>query len=128
MVLIQNKLAVIAEPQLFGQQVMQRRRRSRKKRDSDAVIRNLAELTIGNAVVHEDHGVGRYLGLQTLDVGDVTTEYVTLEYAKSDKLYVPVAALDLISRYSGAAPELAPLHKLGSGQWERAMTALHSAE
>ena len=120
LILSQNKLAVIAEPQLFGQQVMQRRRRSRKKRDSDAVIRNLAELTVGDAVVHEDHGVGRYLGLQTLDVGDVTTEYVTLEYAKSDKLYVPVAALDLISRYSGAAPELAPLHKLGSGQWEKA--------
>jgi transcription-repair coupling factor (superfamily II helicase) len=116
----ENKLAVIAETQLFGQQVMQRRRRSRKKRDSDAIIKNLAELTIGDAVVHEDHGVGRYLGLQTLDVGDVATEYVTLEYAKGDKLYVPVAALDLISRYSGAAPELAPLHKLGSGQWEKA--------
>jgi len=120
LVLANDKLAVIAEPQLFGQQVMQRRRRSRKKRDSDAVIRNLAELTIGDAVVHEDHGVGRYLGLQTLDVGDVATEYVTLEYAKEDKLYVPVSALDLISRYSGAAPELAPLHKLGSGQWEKA--------
>jgi len=120
LLLPQNKLAVIAEPQLFGQQVMQRRRRSRKKRDSDAVIRNLAELTIGDAVVHEDHGVGRYLGLQTLDVGDVATEYVTLEYAKGDKLYVPVSALDLISRYSGAAPELAPLHRLGSGQWEKA--------
>lgn len=118
--LIHDKLAVIAEPQLFGQQVMQRRRRSRKKRDSDAIIRNLAELNIGDAVVHEDHGVGRYLGLQTLDVGDVTTEYVTLQYAKDDKLYVPVAALDLISRYSGASPELAPLHKLGSGQWEKA--------
>ena len=91
-----------------------------KKRDSDAVIRNLAELNIGDAVVHEDHGVGRYLGLQTLDVGDVATEYVTLEYAKGDKLYVPVAALDLISRYSGAAPELAPLHKLGSEQWQKA--------
>ncbi len=120
LILINEQLAIIAEPQLFGQQVMQRRRRSRKKRDSDAVIRNLAELNIGDAVVHEDHGVGRYLGLQTLDVGDVTTEYVTLEYAKDDKLYVPVAALDLISRYSGAAPELAPLHKLGSGQWEKA--------
>jgi transcription-repair coupling factor (superfamily II helicase) len=60
------------------------------------------------------------LGLQTLDVGDIVTEYVTLEYAKGDKLYVPVAALDLISRYSGAAPELAPLHRLGSGQWEKA--------
>lgn len=120
LVLPESNIAVIAEPQLFGQQVMQRRRRNRKKRDSDAVIRNLTELTIGDAVVHEDHGVGRYLGLQTLDVGDVTTEYVTLEYAKGDKLYVPVAALDLISRYSGAAPELAPLHRLGSGQWEKA--------
>ena len=114
------KLAVIAETQLFGQQVMQRRRRSRKKRDSDAIIRNLAELTIGDAVVHEDHGVGRYLGLQTLDVGDVEAEYVTLEYAKGDKLYVPVASLELISRYSGAAPELAPLHQLGTTQWEKA--------
>ncbi len=119
-ILTEENIAVIAEPQLFGQQVMQRRRRSRKKRDSDAVIRNLAELNIGDAVVHEDHGVGRYLGLQTLDVGDITTEYVTLEYASNDKLYVPVAALDLISRYSGAAPELAPLHKLGTGQWEKA--------
>jgi transcription-repair coupling factor (superfamily II helicase) len=115
-----HNIAVIAETQLFGQQAMQRRRRQRKKRDSDAVIRNLAELSVGDAVVHEDHGVGRYLGLQTLDVGDVTTEYVTLEYAKGDKLYVPVASLDLISRYSGAAPELAPLHKLGSTQWEKA--------
>ncbi len=120
LLLTQNNISVIAEPQLFGQQVMQRRRRSRKKRDSDAIIRNLAELTIGDAVVHEDHGVGRYLGLQTLDVGDITTEYVTLEYAKGDKLYVPVAALDLISRYSGASPDLAPLHRLGSGQWEKA--------
>lgn len=114
------KLSVIAETQLFGQQVMQRRRRSRKKRDSDAIIRNLAELTIGDAVVHEDHGVGRYLGLQTLDIGDVEAEYVTLEYAKGDKLYVPVASLELISRYSGAAPELAPLHQLGTSQWEKA--------
>lgn len=120
LILPENNIAVIAEPQLFGQQVMQRRRRSRKKRDSDAVIRNLAELTINDAVVHEDHGVGRYLGLETIDAGDVATEYVTLEYAKGDKLYVPVSALDLISRYSGAAPELAPLHRLGSGQWEKA--------
>ncbi|HET8807482.1 MAG TPA: transcription-repair coupling factor [Methylophaga sp.] len=114
------KISVIAETQLFGQQVMQRRRRSRKKRDSDAIIRNLAELSIGDAVVHEDHGVGRYLGLQSLDVGDVEAEYVTLEYAKGDKLYVPVASLELISRYSGAAPELAPLHQLGTTQWEKA--------
>jgi transcription-repair coupling factor (superfamily II helicase) len=120
LILPELNIAVIAEPQLFGQQVMQRRRRSRKKRDTDAIIRNLAELSVGDAVVHEDHGVGRFLGLQTLDIGDVTAEYMSLEYAKGDKLYVPVASLDLISRYSGAAPELAPLHKLGTGQWEKA--------
>lgn len=120
LILPMQNIAVIAEPQLFGQQVMQRRRRSRKKRDTDAIIRNLAELSVGDAVVHEDHGVGRYLGLQTLDIGDVTAEYVTLEYAKGDKLYVPVASLDLISRYAGAAPELAPLHKLGTSQWDKA--------
>lgn len=114
-------LAVIAEPQLYGEQVMQRRRRkARATRDADAVIRNLAELQPGAPVVHEEHGVGRYLGLQTLDAGGITQEFLALEYAGGDKLYVPVSSLHLISRYSGAAPESAPLHKLGSGQWEKA--------
>src|SRR5690606_20495483 len=75
---------------------------------------------IGSPVVHEDHGVGRYLGLQKLNVGDIEAEFLTLEYADGDKLYVPVASLHLISRYTGGAPETTPLHKLGSGQWERA--------
>ncbi len=114
-------IAVIAEPQIYGEQVMQRRRRkSRATRDADAVIRNLAELQVGAPVVHEDHGVGRYLGLQRLAVGDVDQEFLTLEYAGGDKLYVPVASLHLISRYTGMAPDSAPLHKLGSGQWEKA--------
>jgi len=116
----QPAISVIAEPQLYGQQVMQRRRRGRKSRDSDAVIRNLAELQIGNPVVHEDHGVGRYLGLQILAVGEGETEFLTLEYADGDKLFVPVSSLDHISRYTGSSPENAPLHKLGSGQWEKA--------
>ncbi len=114
------EIAVIAEPQLFGMQVLQRRRRKQSNRDTDSIIRNLAELSVGAPVVHEDHGVGRYLGLQTLEVGDNRTEFLTLEYAGGDKLYVPVGNLHLISRYTGAAPENAPLHKLGSGQWERA--------
>lgn len=118
--LLDNTLTVITEAQLFGEQAMQRRRRKPRQRDSDAIIRNLTELSIGAPVVHEDHGVGRYLGLQTLKVGDVETEFLVLEYAGGDKLYVPVAALHLISRYTGAAPEQAPLHKLGSGQWQRA--------
>jgi transcription-repair coupling factor (superfamily II helicase) len=114
-------LAVVAETQLYGEQVMQRRRRQKARtRDADAVVRSLAELQIGSPVVHEDHGVGRYLGLQKLNVGDIEAEFLTLEYADGDKLYVPVASLHLISRYTGGAPETTPLHKLGSGQWERA--------
>jgi transcription-repair coupling factor (superfamily II helicase) len=113
-------IAVVAESQLYGEQVMQRRRRRSRQRDPDAVVRNLAELQIGAPVVHEDHGVGRYLGLQKLTLGEEETEFLTLEYAGGDKLYVPVVSLHLISRYTGAAPENTPLHKLGSGQWEKA--------
>ena len=113
-------IAVISEPQLFGEQVMQRRRRKRRDRDNDSVVRSLTELNSGAPVVHEDHGVGRYLGLQTLPVNDVDTEFLTLEYAGGDKLYVPVSSLHLISRYTGTAPENAPLHKLGTDHWSKA--------
>lgn len=114
------KIALIAEPQIFGEQVLQQRRRQRRVRDADQVIKNLVELEVGAPVVHEDNGVGRYLGLQTLELGPLTQEFLVLEYAGGDKLYVPVGHLHLISRYSGASPESAPLHKLGSGQWEKA--------
>ena len=113
-------LAIIAETQLFGQQIMQRRRRQRGARDTENIIRDLSELNVGSPVVHEDYGVGRYVGLQTLTIGGIQTEFLTLEYADQDKLYVPVASLHLISRYTGMSPDTAPLHKLGSGQWERA--------
>ncbi len=114
-------LAVVSETQLYGDQVvMQRRRRRARGRDADAVISSLAELEVGAPVVHEDHGVGRYLGLQTLDIGGQTGEFLTLEYADENKLYVPVASLELISRYTGTSPDQAPLHRLGSGQWEKA--------
>ncbi len=115
------RLAILTEGQLFGEYAMQRRRRAkRRERDAEAIIRNLGELEPGAPVVHEEHGVGRYLGLQTLDAGGFPTEFLQLEYAGGDKLYVPVASLHLISRYTGAAPESAPLHKLGSGQWQKA--------
>ncbi|MEL6749718.1 MAG: transcription-repair coupling factor, partial [Pseudomonadota bacterium] len=112
-------IVLIPEALLLGERVRQRRRQ-RKGPDADLVIRNLAELQMGSPVVHEAHGVGRYQGLQVLDVGEVTTEFLMLEYAQSDKLYVPVADLHLISRYTGASPDSAPLHRLGSNQWERA--------
>ncbi|MCU7810375.1 MAG: transcription-repair coupling factor, partial [Candidatus Thiodiazotropha sp. (ex Notomyrtea botanica)] len=112
-------IALITETQLYGERVRQERRRRKVSQDPDQIVRNLTELHIGAPVVHEDHGVGRYLGLQTLEVGGMHTEFLTLEYARGDKLYVPVASLHLISRYAGASPENAPLHRLGGDQWEK---------
>ncbi|MCO7226007.1 transcription-repair coupling factor [Pleionea sp. CnH1-48] len=113
---------LIAESQLFGQHVLQRRRRKSNKTayDPDAVIHSLAELKEGDPVVHVEQGVGRYLGLQCLTVADQPAEYLTLEYSGGDKLYVPVQSLHLIHRYSGTAEGGAPWHKLGSEQWEKA--------
>ena len=112
-------LAIITETQLLGQRTHQRARR-KVVRDPETLIRDLTDLAPGAPVVHEDHGVGRYLGLQILRITDLETEFLALEYAGGDKLYVPVASLHLISRYTGSAPEQAPLHKLGSDQWQKA--------
>ncbi|MCW8128212.1 transcription-repair coupling factor [Microbulbifer halophilus] len=113
-------LNLIAEPQLFGERVLQQRRRKKARDDADNAVRNLAELRIGTPVVHIDHGVGRYRGLQHLEIDGQPAEFLTLEYADEAKLYVPVASLHLISRYSGADEALAPQHKLGSEQWQKA--------
>ncbi|MCP4699849.1 MAG: transcription-repair coupling factor [Gammaproteobacteria bacterium] len=115
-----ESLAVISESQLFGERVAQRRLRKPADRDQDAIIRDLTELAVGAPVVHEEHGVGRYLGLMPLDTGGITKEYLQLEYAKGDKLYVPVTSLHLISRFTGVDPEHAPLHRLGSDKWQKA--------
>jgi transcription-repair coupling factor (superfamily II helicase) len=112
-------VALVPESALLGERVRQARRQKRKS-DSDQIIRNLTELHEGAPVVHEDHGVGRFLGLQSIEVGGETQEFLTLQYAGKDKLYVPVSSLHLISRYAGASPENAPLHKLGTDQWEKA--------
>ena len=113
-------IAVITEDQLFGERAGQRRRRKyRKTRDSESAIQSLADLRAGAPVVHEDHGVGRYQGLKTLTVSDVATEFLCIEYANEDKLYVPVSSLHLISRYAGASEDTAPLHRLGGDQWQR---------
>lgn len=111
--------AVISESQLFGERVMQRRLRKRRQQDTEAIIKNLTELTPGAPVVHVDHGIGRYRDLVTLEMGDVPAEFICIEYAQGDKLYVPVGSLNLINRYTGVDPEHAPLHRLGSGQWEK---------
>jgi len=119
-VVLQPRLAVICESQLFGERVEQRRLRKRRQFDTEALVRNLTELTTGAPVVHAEHGVGRYRGLVTLITDGIPGEYLLLEYDQGDKLYVPVASLDLIGRYTGVDPEHAPLHRLGSGQWLKA--------
>ncbi|MGH8496021.1 MAG: transcription-repair coupling factor [Gammaproteobacteria bacterium] len=113
-------LAVVADEQLFGDRARQQARRRRADRDPEAIIRELTDLNPGSPVVHEDYGVGRYIGLETIEIGGVTGEFLTLGYADGDRLYVPVHSLHLITRYTGAAPDHAPLHRLGGEQWQRA--------
>ncbi|GAA5142520.1 transcription-repair coupling factor [Thalassotalea piscium] len=118
---VKNAIALITETELLGDRVRQTRRRNKQQDiQADALFKNLAELSIGQPVVHIDHGIGRYLGLQTLETGGITTEFLTLSYANDAKLYVPVASLHLISRYSGTDSEHAPLHKLGTDSWSKA--------
>ncbi|HEV7612784.1 MAG TPA: transcription-repair coupling factor [Steroidobacteraceae bacterium] len=113
-------LEILTEAQLFGDRARQERRRRRADRDPAKILKELSDLRIGAPVVHESYGVGRYVGLQTMDVAGYTGEFLVLEYADGDKLYVPVQALHLVSRYTGAPAETAPLHKLGGEQWQKA--------
>ncbi|MGD2008254.1 MAG: CarD family transcriptional regulator, partial [Cellvibrionales bacterium] len=116
-----TRATLVCENQIFGERVAQRRRRRRNEEtNTEAIVRDLTELRVGMPVVHLQHGVGRYLGLQTLTIEDEPAEFLLLEYAEEDKLYVPVGSLHLIARYTGADPDSAPLHRLGSEQWEKA--------
>ena len=114
-------IAVVTENELYAATARPRGRRSDARRANlEGWLRDLSELKVGDPVVHESHGIGRYLGLLHMDFGEGDTEFLHLEYANGAKLYVPVAQLQVISRYSGADPESIQLHTLGSGQWEKA--------
>lgn len=116
------KIAVITESDLY-QYVAKSRSSTRRKKHaavSDGLLRDLAEISIGDPVVHEEHGIGRYIGLVSMDLGGEAQEMMLLEYAGEAQLYVPVSQLHLISRYSGAAHENVQLHKLGSAAWSKA--------
>ena len=113
-------LTILSESQLFGQRARQERRRRKVTADPNAILRDLQSLSAGAPVVHEEYGVGRYVGLQIMEVGGQSGEFLVLEYHGGDRLYVPVHSLHLVSRYSGAAPESAPLHRLGTDQWSKA--------
>lgn len=113
-------LALITENELFGQRIRQTRRRNKQKTDADNTIRDLSELKPGAPVVHLDHGIGRYQGLQALDAGGQLNEFLVLEYANNSKLYVPVSSLHLISRYGGAEDGAIPISRLGTEKWAAA--------
>ena len=112
--------AVVTEAELYAGTVRRKGRGAKTQTSVEGMLRDLSELKVGDPVVHAQHGIGRYGGLVNLDLGEGLTEFLLLEYDGGDKLYVPVSQLEVISRYSGAQPEAAPLHKLGSGQWDKA--------
>ncbi len=118
--LAEPPLAIIAESQLFGARARQERRRARAAADPEAILRDLQDLTAGAPVVHEQYGVGRYVGLQPMEVAGESGEFLVLEYLGGDRIYVPVQQMHLVARYTGAASESAPLHKLGTDQWAKA--------
>ncbi|MCH9757359.1 MAG: transcription-repair coupling factor [Gammaproteobacteria bacterium] len=119
-VLPEAKLSILVESQLFGEQATpQQRARDKKAVDPDTMIRDLTELRIGAPLVHLEFGVGRYLGLQLIENQDIQSEFIILNYANDDKIYVPVTALHMLSRYTGADSDHAPLHRLGSDQWSK---------
>ena len=112
--------AIVTEAELYAGHVRRRSRSAEKRTSVENMLRDLSELKVGDPVVHEEHGIGRFQGLTTLGLEEGQSEFLLLEYEGGDKLYVPVAQLGVIGRYSGAQPEEAPLHKLGSGQWDKA--------
>ncbi|MGO1252229.1 MAG: transcription-repair coupling factor, partial [Alcaligenes aquatilis] len=120
--LVHDSLSLLTENDLYPSQTRTQSSRRRNERSSDveAMVRDLSELREGDPVVHAEHGIGRYCGLKEMDLGEGPVEFLHLEYAKGSTLYVPVAQLHVIARYSGADPEHAPLHQLGSGQWDKA--------
>ena len=116
----QPAVTLLADGELFGRHAQQERRRRRTQLDPAAILRDLQDLAAGAPVVHAEYGVGRYVGLQPMQVAGEDGEFLIIEYAGGDRIYVPVASLQLVSRYTGAAADAAPLHKLGSDQWARA--------
>jgi len=118
--LTQPAITLLADGELFGRHAQQERRRRRAQLDPAAILRDLQDLSAGAPVVHAEYGVGRYVGLQPMQVAGEDGEFLIIEYAGGDRIYVPVASLQLVSRYTGAAPEAAPLHKLGTDQWAKA--------
>ena len=119
LVLGSEQVEVITNAQLYGRRINRERRFERSARDPHSIIRSLAELNIGDPIVHDEHGVGRYLGLSTLGIEQQNTEFLTIEYRDGDRLYVPVLSLDVVNRYIGGQADAITLNKLGTDDWSR---------
>ena len=120
------QLAVLTE----GDHKAPRRRRASSRSDSRQRLKSYADLTPGDLVVHEHHGVGRFVGMVKMPVDGVELDYVKIAYAGSDVLYVPATQLDLVSKYIGGgedANETRKLNRLGGGDWEKAKTRAKKA-
>jgi transcription-repair coupling factor (superfamily II helicase) len=115
-----SEISLLTETELYASGARRSQRKRNQQTNIDGMLRDLSELNVGDPVVHQEHGIGRFRGLVDLDMGEGKSEFLHIDYANDAKLYVPVGALHLISRYSGMDPERAPLHTLGSGQWEKA--------
>lgn len=119
-VILPDRFNIVSETQLFGRQVLQTRRRRQSDVSDEFLVKSVSELNIGDPVVHIDFGVGRYQGLITLEIDKQLQEFIHLTYADDASVYVPVANLQLISRYAGGDRDSAPLHAIGSGKWDKA--------
>ncbi|MBL09964.1 MAG: transcription-repair coupling factor [Acidiferrobacteraceae bacterium] len=119
LVLPEDQVEIITESQLSRKALKRAKSDRKRSTDPESVIRSLSDLNIGDPVVHEEQGVGRYRGLQVLNIANDDSEFLVLEYQNSDRLYVPILSLELITRYIGGDPETAPLHKLGSDIWDK---------
>lgn len=120
LLLSDEHIVLVTETQLFGHQTIPTRRAKKRAQDPDTIIRSLAELQTGSPVVHIDHGIGKYIGLEKIITDDIESEYVTIEYADKDRIYVPISALHVLSRYSTGNSDTVVLNKLGTNHWEKA--------
>ena len=118
--LVVDKFAIVPESQLFGRRVPQRRRRKQHEIATDLIVRDLSEISEDDPIVHIDHGVGHYKGLETITLGEDINEFVVVEYQGDAKLYIPVTNLGVLSRYAGGDPDSVVAHKLGTDRWNKA--------
>lgn len=119
------KFAVMTESDIFGQE---QKKKKKKKNYSGSRIQDFAELSIGDFVVHEKHGLGIYRGIEKVEVDRIVKDYIKIEYRGGSNLYIPATQLDCLQKYSGADASKAPkLNKLGTQEWNKTKSKVRGA-